>query len=171
MKWWSHIAIAAAPCAVFAPELVPVAVAGATAPDWMEYASAALGRRLPHRGITHYGAWWGAATAAAVALSWWPAVAFFAGGLSHWFADALTPTGVPLSSGSRARVHFFGGRIRTGSAQEYIVSGVWAGAWVIASHIGLGGDSANPWLMPWADLYKTGVMDLHEWRAARWQFL
>ena len=37
MKWVNHIAIAAATTAVFSPALVPVAVLGSTAPDWLEW--------------------------------------------------------------------------------------------------------------------------------------
>lgn len=170
MKWWSHIAIAAAPCAVLAPPLVPLAVAGATAPDWLEYVARAAGKRMPHRGPTHYGAWWAAGTVAAAAVGWWPAVVFLAAGLSHWLADSLTPSGVPLGPWSRTRVHFFGGRIRTGSALEYMTAGIWAGGWVLAGWAGLGSE-VSPWMMPWGDLYRAGVMDLHEWRAQRWSWL
>lgn len=170
MKWWSHIAIAAAPAAVLAPELVPLAVAGSTAPDWLEYIAHAAGRRMPHRGPTHYGAYWAGGAAAAAAVGWWPAVVFLASGLSHWLADSLTPSGVPVGPWSRTRVHFFGGRIRTGSALEYMTAGAWAGAWVLAGWAGMGGD-VSPWMMPWGDLYRAGVMDLHEWRAQRWSWL
>ena len=37
MKWINHIAIAAATTAVISPPLVPLAVLGSTAPDWLEW--------------------------------------------------------------------------------------------------------------------------------------
>ena len=55
MRWISHTMISASLCAVWQPALMPAAVLGATAPDWLEW----LGRRhLPlahavHRGRTH----------------------------------------------------------------------------------------------------------------------
>ena len=37
MKWINHIAIAGATTAVINPVLVPVAILGSTAPDWLEW--------------------------------------------------------------------------------------------------------------------------------------
>ena len=58
MKWVNHIAIAGAVTAVWRPELVPLAVLGSTAPDWLEWVLKATGRRVRHRTVTHYVAGW-----------------------------------------------------------------------------------------------------------------
>lgn len=170
MKWPSHIVIAAAPCAVFAPEYVAVAAAGATAPDWLEYVLQAAGRRVKHRTVTHYGAAWAGVSALFAIAGFLPGLVFAAAALSHWFADALTPSGVPLGWWSLSRVHFFGGRIRTGSVTEYAAVGVWALLWLALYQVGLGGD-ISPWFFAWGDLYRAGVIDLSEWRAHRWDLL
>nr|WP_237043406.1 hypothetical protein [Photobacterium kishitanii] len=53
MKWLNHTLIAGALCAVVSPPHVAVCVAGATAPDWMEYVAKICGRKIKHRGPTH----------------------------------------------------------------------------------------------------------------------
>lgn len=59
MKWFNHIAIAAATTAVINAPLVPIAILGATAPDWLERLHKfTTGQRLRHRGPTHYVVMW-----------------------------------------------------------------------------------------------------------------
>jgi len=97
MKWVNHIAIAGSAAAIWHPELVPVAVLGATAPDWLEWGLQRLGRRVKHRTVTHYVSAWAFALAFGL-LGWdWHGAlsAFAAGGLSHVLCDALTVQGVP----------------------------------------------------------------------------
>ena len=48
------MAIAGATTAVVAPPMVPVALLGSTAPDWLEWVFKAVGRRVKHRTVTHY---------------------------------------------------------------------------------------------------------------------
>jgi inner membrane protein len=52
MRWFNHIVLAAAPVALIAPRLVPVAILGATAPDWLEWLAKIARQPLPHRGPT-----------------------------------------------------------------------------------------------------------------------
>ena len=55
MRWVSHVLIGGSVCALWQPVWVPVAVLGATAPDWLEWlgrSHAPLGR-AHHRGATH----------------------------------------------------------------------------------------------------------------------
>ena len=55
MRWVSHVLIGGSVCALWQPAWVPVAVLGATAPDWLEWlgrSHAPLGR-AHHRGATH----------------------------------------------------------------------------------------------------------------------
>jgi membrane-bound metal-dependent hydrolase YbcI (DUF457 family) len=78
------------------------AIAGATAPDWLEVAWWSRARRLwiTHRTLTHWGIGW----AALLAVSWrfmphHPGAAlafgFACGGLMHLLADWPNPLGVP----------------------------------------------------------------------------
>ena len=49
MKWINHLAIAGATTALVAPALVPVALLGSTAPDWLEWVLEKLGgRKVKH---------------------------------------------------------------------------------------------------------------------------
>ena len=125
MRWFNHILIAAAPTALIAPRLVPVAILGATAPDWLEWLAKLARQPLPHRGPTHWVAAWLVGLVAGVLLPDPAAgivVAFAWGGLSHVLADSLTVSGVPFSPASERRFHLMGGRLRTGGAGEYGVS-------------------------------------------------
>ena len=120
MKWVNHIAIAGATCAVWKPELVPIAVLGSTAPDWLEWVLKACGRRVAHRTLTHYVIYWvlGIVFGMFVWDFHYAITAFSAGGFSHVFADSLTLMGVPLGWWSDRRFNLFGGRLRTGQMGE-----------------------------------------------------
>jgi inner membrane protein len=176
MKWVNHIAIAGAGAAVWKPELVPVAVLGSTAPDWMEWVyTAATRRKIKHRGATHYVAGWVSALFFALSLWDWhfALAAFSAGGLSHVLCDALTVQGVPLGWWSDRRFHLFGGRFRTGQMGEYWFAGAFVvacfGVVLLTRHWGGGGFS--PFFWDWADYYKQGLIDGHEWKENRFHWL
>ena len=175
MKWVNHIAIASAAAAVWRPELVPVAVLGSTAPDWMEWVSQLAGRRVKHRTVTHYVAAWAFGLLFALAVWDWhfALAAFCGGGLSHVLCDALTVNGVPLGWWSDRRFHLFGGRFRTGQLGEYWFAGAFVLACVglatITRHWGDGG--FTPFFWDWADYYKSGLIDGHEWKENRFHWL
>lgn len=175
MKWVNHIAIAGAITAVWRPELVPVSVLGATAPDWMEWALKAVGRRVGHRTVTHYVAYW--VMGLLFGLFAWDyhyfITAFSAGGLSHVMADACTLMGVPLGWWSDRKFHLFGGRLRTGQMGEYWVTGavvlVCIGVATMTRHWGSG--AYSPFFWDWADYYHDGLIDGHEWKSNRFRWL
>ena len=81
--------------------LVPVAMAGAVAPDRLEWAGELGFRWLPHRTLTHWWPLWVLPPAALLPGGDLPAMveaamlAFFAGGISHLLADLPNPSGIP----------------------------------------------------------------------------
>jgi inner membrane protein len=175
MKWVNHVAIAGATTAVWRPELVPLAVLGSTAPDWLEWVSAALGRKVKHRTVTHFVAYWVFALAFGLAVWDWhfALTAFAAGGLSHVMCDALTVQGVPLGWWSDRRFHLFGGRFKTGQMGEY-----WFAGAVVLACVGVamltrhwGGGEFSPFFFDWADYYNRGLIDGQEWKENRFRWL
>jgi inner membrane protein len=171
MKWVNHIAIGGAITAVWRPELVPLAVLGATAPDWMEWALKAIGIHVGHRTVTHYVAYWVMGILFGLfAWDWHYAItAFCAGGLSHVMCDACTIAGVPMGWWSDRKFNLFGGRLRTGNMGEYWVAGA-----VVLLCFGLamatrswGHGGYAPFFTDWADCYKQGLCSAAEWKANR----
>ena len=174
MKWVNHVLICGAITAVYDVRLVPPAILGATAPDWMEWVLKFVGRPVKHRTVTHYLSVWclcwlfswlflppGLAAHMATAFCW--------GGVTHVLTDAMTVSGVPLSPYSDRRFHLFGGRFRTGEPIEY---GISAGVMLVC--IGLtnlipSGDFA-PFFYDWAGHYEAGEIDAYEWKVNRFRF-
>ena len=102
-----------------------MALLGSTAPDWLEWLSGLLGRKVKHRTTTHVVTYWVAAMLF-FGLLWdfhGIGLAFAYGGFTHVFADSLTIMGVPLLPGSDRRTNLFGGRLRTGEMGEFVVAG------------------------------------------------
>lgn len=123
MTWKSHSAIASAIIIPFNPSLLPVAILGSTAPDWLEYVLNFFGVKVKHRGATHYLI----IPLAIIIFSFifdfkniifWFGISY----LTHWIADALTISGVPLSPYDKNKINLFGGRLKTGEITEYILS-------------------------------------------------
>jgi inner membrane protein len=173
VKWVSHIAIAGAICAVVNPAAVPAAVLGSTAPDWFEWLLRAAHRRVNHRGLTHYLAYWLAGMLAAHFIIDWRDCFFWfcAGGAIHWFCDALTSSGAPLGPWSLKRVHLFGGRVRTGGASEYTVTlcVVLLCGFIIYTQRATHGADYVPFFPDWAGHYQAGRADAKEWRENRFK--
>lgn len=155
--------------------MLPVVVAGSTAPDWLENVARILKYPIAHRVQTHYLIFWVVAclffffAADFYGILFW----FALGGLSHVLADSLTVMGVPLGWWSEKRFHLFGGRLRTGEKEEYFVSG---GVAVLAVVIGYGsghlsGSEFFPFFYQWGDLYQEGIIDGYEWKQNRFKFI
>lgn len=173
MKWINHLAIAGATTAVINPMLVPVALLGSTAPDWLEpVIKATTGQDVKHRGVTHFVVVWIAALAFALLL--WDfhglLAAFCWGGLTHVLADSMTVSGVPFAPHSDRRFHLFGGRLRTGESGEYAVA--WGIVAVCAVAMQLVHTSGNwyPFFYDWPGLYEQGIIDGKEWKDNRFRF-
>jgi len=174
VRWYSHILIGAAPAALVAPRLVPLAILGATAPDWLEWIAKALKKPVQHRGPTHWLIAWLLVLIIALTL---PGplgllVAAFAwGGLSHVLADSLTVSGVPFSPLSERRFHLLGGRLRTGGAGEYGISwGVVLLCWMLSGQLAAPGGGYLPFFPNWAERYEHGTATAKEWRENRFRF-
>jgi len=173
VKWFNHLLIAGSTCAVVAPALVPVALLGSTAPDWLEWLSGALGRKVKHRTVTHVVTYW----MTAMLFFWllWDfhgiGLAFAYGGFTHVFADSLTIMGVPLLPGSDRRTNLFGGRLRTGEMGEFVVAcGIAGVCFFVAGNLHQGG-GFFPFFYEWNALYKSGVIDAYEWKQNRLNFI
>jgi len=173
MKWFSHMAIAASTTAVVAPALVPVAILGSTAPDWLEWVLRAMGRRVKHRTITHIVVYWiGGMLFGLFLWDWHGVIAGFAyGGLTHVLADSLTIAGVPLLPTSERRFNLFGGRLRTGGSGEFFVAG---GITVVCFFLATSMHSKSdffPFFYNWQGMYEEGLIDGAEWKANRLKFI
>jgi inner membrane protein len=175
MRWISHIAIATSVCAVFNPMAVPAAVLGSTAPDWAEQIITATrqGRAPKHRGLTHYFiAWLLLALFAQFIWDWQSWLYWFAlGGAVHWVCDALTITGAPLSWWSDRRMTLFGGKVHTGSIHEYMITGVVCVLCAVIIWSRHTGGGFIPFFYKHGELYEKGLIDGHEWRAHRFDFI
>jgi inner membrane protein len=123
MTWKSHIAIASACTLPFNPQLLPVAIWGCTAPDWSEWILKFFGIHVKHRGATHYIIVPLGIILFSFLFDYKNIIFWFGiGYLTHWFADSLTVSGVPLTPWDKSKIHFFGGRLKTGEITEYIIS-------------------------------------------------
>ena len=154
------------------PALVPIAVAGSTAPDWLEFMVRLSGNHIQHRGKTHIALVWllGFIAGFLPGLNWnWVVVAFCYGGLTHCFCDAMTASGIPLTWWSSTRSHVFGGRFITGQPGEYIVGvGTALICAFLLSTIDFSG-SGSPFFRRYPTQYEEGLIDLHEWREHRFE--
>jgi inner membrane protein len=91
---------------------------GAILPDLVEM----LSKKMSHRGISHSVV----ISLVALVLLWstplrdaWIGVVF-----GHLVMDSLTMMGVPLLDERSRRITIFGGKLRTGSPGEFVVSGI-----------------------------------------------
>lgn len=176
MKWINHIAIAGSTTALIAPPLVPLAILGSTAPDWMEWVLRAFGQNIKHRTVTHYVTSWIAGILFFYIL--WDfhniGLAFCYGGFTHVIADSFTIAGVPFSPFSDRRFHLFGGRLRTGATGEYIVAGLIVVTCLSIAIIIKPANSGHRWypfFYDWQSKYEEGIIDAREWKEKRFNFL
>jgi inner membrane protein len=174
------MAIGSACCLPFNPSALPMAIIGSTAPDWSEWVLKFFGINVEHRGATHY---------IIVPLFFilfsfiydikdlifW----FGVGYLSHWFADSLTISGVPLTPWDTSRIHFFGGKLRTGDLLEYVISfSLLAMSVTVAKPMAegvsgfFGGEekSFSVYSMDYEELNKRGIIDNKEFLESRFKF-
>jgi len=175
MTWKSHIAIATAVTLPFNAELIPIAAAGATAPDWIEWILKFFGIHCQHRKETHYLIIPLAIIALSFLIDYRNILFWFGiGYLTHWVADSLTISGVPLTPWDNRKIHFFGGALRTGEPKEYVYSfgllaiSVFLFKPTLASFTGE--NSFNPYNVNFKHLYEQKIIDEKEYYDNRFRF-
>ena len=181
MRWQNHIVIGASFGAVIDPTIIPVAVLGSTAPDWLEYVFRLLGYRVRHRTVTHVFTTWLMGCLFFYYFFDWHHVGlgFCVGGFSHVFADSFTVAGVPFTPWSDARFHLFGGKLRTGNMGEYVVAGMTAllcTSWLYYSPVHQNGTQQNtsgfiPFFYDYKKKYDEGLVDGSEWKENRFKLI
>jgi inner membrane protein len=175
MKWINHGIIAGSTTAVIEPMLVPVAVIGSTAPDWLEtIANKFLKLGFEHRQETHYLVFWLLFTL--FFGFFWDIngifTAFFWGGLTHILADSLTVSGVSLYPNAESRFKLFGGRLRTGDRQEYFFSFtifLICVLIILATNHSVNNSAFVPFFYNWGEMYHAGIIDASEYKANRFR--
>lgn len=171
MKWVNHVIIAGSISVAIDPVLVPGAVLGATAPDWLEWLISPI-KRVKHRGVTHYLVNW-IATVLFFGLFWdfrHLGFAFSLGGLFHILTDAMTISGIPVGWWSDRKFYLFGGRLKTGSPPEYMISGIVV---LVCSVIVWHKPDSGfmPFFYDWPGYYERGLIDGKEWKNNRFKFM
>jgi len=177
MTWKSHTAIAAACVLPFNPAALPLAILGSTAPDWSEWVLKFFGVKVQHRGATHYLVVPLAIILISAVFDFRGFIFWFGiGYLTHWFADSLTITGVPLTPWDKNRVHFFGGKLKTGEMLEYIIAfSLLAVSVTVAKPLlnsfSFGESSVfSVFSMDYADLHDKNIIDNQEYLERRFKF-
>lgn len=181
MKWFNHGIVATAVTLPIAPYYLPFAVAGSTAPDWIEMvlnSTKSVGY-VKHRTITHIVSHWILAASITGFIYFLFSMKLFAvlmwfaiGGLSHVMADMLSGNGVPLTPNSLRPSHLFGARIPCGSPVEYYIAFTLLGCSLFAAYYIHGASSEFfPFFYNWAGMYEDGVIDGFEWRKFRFNFI
>ena len=179
MTWKSHIAIASAVTLPFNPYMLPFSVLGSTAPDWSEFILKFFGIRVQHRGATHY-LYIPILIIIIGIVTTYPVMWFGIGYLTHWIADSMTISGVPLSQYDKHRIHFFGGKIRTGESLEYMIAfGLLALSITITqpslqmfkeNNDELKIREFNAFYIDYKNLYENHIIDEKTYRQHRWKF-
>lgn len=176
MTWKSHIAIATALSLPFSPQALPAAIAGSTAPDWIEIILRQFGINIPHRGQTHYIIWPVLIIIFSFFIDYKSLLFWFGFGyLTHWLADSLTISGVPVSPLSKNKITLFGGRLKTGEPLEYILSFGLLGISILIAKPFLNFTESellpfNVYFMDWAKLYNLNIIDQKEYLEHRFKF-
>lgn len=159
MTWASHIMVGAAISKVFGLNYM-LTTLGSILPDLVEM----LSKKMSHRGISHSVV----ISLVALVLLWstpirdaWIGVVF-----GHLVMDSLTMMGVPLLDERSRRITIFGGKLRTGSPGEFVVSGIIA----FVAFVILGSFSVAPERRNWTELYRKGVIDKSEYYKNRFNF-
>jgi membrane-bound metal-dependent hydrolase YbcI (DUF457 family) len=159
MTWASHIIIGASIAKIFGLNYM-LATLGAILPDLVEM----LSKKMTHRGISHSVV----ISIIALILLWntpvrdaWIGVVF-----AHLLMDSLTMMGVPVLDERSRRITIFGGKLRTASPGEFVVSGIIA----FVAFIILGSFTLDTERRNWSELYHRGTIDRKEYYDNRFNF-
>lgn len=117
MTWASHMLIGGAAANLFNLNYF-LSVFGSIFPDLAEMV---IPKDIKHRGITHSLSLW----LLSLGVSWFvPVLRDVVLGvvIGHLLADSLTPAGIPIFDESSKHITIFGGKIKTASPAEFVVS-------------------------------------------------
>lgn len=162
MTWASHIIVGCATSKVFGLNYI-LTTFGAVLPDLAEMV---IPKNVQHRGITHSVALWLAALAVSYLLPFSQVRDVVIGVcVGHLLMDSLTVMGVPILDENSRKITIFGGKLRTASAGEFVVSGIIA----FVAFIMLGSMSVDTSRRDWKSLYGQGVIDKREYYENRFK--
>lgn len=160
MTWASHIIVGSATAKVFGLNYV-LTTFGSVLPDLAEMV---IPKGVHHRGITHSVSLW----LAALALLWFfpPARDVLIGVcVGHLLMDSLTVMGVPILDEHSRRITILGGKLRTASAGEFVVSGIIA----FISFVVLGSFTLDSSKTSWNTLHEQRIIDKKEYKDNRFK--
>jgi len=152
MMWVSHIAVGTSIAKVFGLNYI-LTMVGSILPDLVEFFS----KKLRHRGVSH-----SIIISSLMMVAFWmtPVRDVWIGVMfAHLFMDSLTVTGIPLWGDKGMRVTLFGGRLRTGSVMEFVISGLV----VLFTFVFIGSFSVDIDRRDWKQLYNSKVIDKKEY--------
>ncbi len=161
MTWASHVIVGSAAAKVFGLNYFLTAF-GAILPDLAEMV---IPKNVRHRGITHSVALW----SVALVLSWkFPAIRDVILGVcvGHLLMDCLTVKGVPILDENSRYITLLGGKIRTASPGEFVVSGIIA----FIAFVILGSFSVDSSKRNWKTMHEQGIIDRKEYHENRFKF-
>jgi inner membrane protein len=164
MTWASHMIIGSATAKIFGLNYI-LTTFGAVLPDLAEMV---IPQRMPHRGITHSFALW----SAALVLAFIQPVTLIRDCLigvmvGHLLMDSLTVMGVPILDENSRHITLFGGRLRTASAGEFVISGIIA----FLAFVVFGSMQIDTGRTSWKTLYQQGIIDRKEYNENKWKIL
>jgi inner membrane protein len=164
MTWASHLIIGSATAKLFGLNYFVTAF-GAVLPDLAEMV---IPQKVAHRGITHSVALW----VAALVLSFLQPITVIRDCIigvmvGHLLMDSLTVMGVPILDENSRRITLFGGRLRTASAGEFVVSGVVA----FLAFVVFGSMQIETGRTSWKSMYQQGIIDRKEYEEKKWKLL
>jgi len=160
MTWASHIIVGSATAKTFGLNYV-LTTFGAILPDLAEMV---IPRNIHHRGITHSVSLW----LITLVLLWGTPVRDVLIGvvIGHLLMDSLTVKGVPVFDENSRHITLLGGKIRTASAGEFVISGIIA----FLAFVILGSFSFEASKRNWKEMYEQGIIDRKEYYENRFKF-
>lgn len=158
MTWASHMIVGGATAKLIGGNIF-LTVLGSTLPDLAEMV---IPKGVRHRGITHSLALWLAFLA--ISFSFPVRDVVIGVVIGHLMMDALTPKGIPILDENSRHITIFGGKIKTASPGEFVITGLIA----IISFFLLPANTISR-DRDWKKLYEHKIIDRKEYDANRFR--